>query len=592
MSNINTGSGGMGGTSGGGGVGTMSGSRGSMGSAGGSMEGRGGGGSISFSNKSFAAHRPGGEGFKSASIGKPDRIGLNLKNGTESSTKFARSQSLQFKADGDKPLINLNQGKDSKNLNRTEFNRRMVKPENKGFDKPTQENKPTPNNLNKLKFNTANSEIYKTNYNSEIKQANERILKSRTEVPGYKFDSQKAWAKRSEIKQAALQALKTNNEPMIKTYTRPVEKTRVETVSKSKIESSMRARIDHALKRAISKFSKTETKNAIQTIKDIGTKTDVKTQPQISVLTKEAIKTQVSHAVKTEVLNEAKIQTSTQTEVKPSTQTVALQSAQTEVKSENRTQVATATQTEVKPQTQTITLPSTQTEVKIQSQQATSTKTESSVSPSTKTQIELMTKTQIENLVKTQVQQKSQTELQKAQEIKNKSAVVIEELSEKKKDKKEEDEQKINPKYAYFEVDSKTNNKRMQEVAKAYSKAKFEASQNGRKVNGQDIARHMDEIRMKKTESRSIDKIEDDNSAKLYTGYIANIGEITSIKDVIKASENAKETYTATNLTIAPTEQVVGKKEALTVHNGKQEFDAWMDGRLVKVKMYNDTVEA
>lgn len=102
----------------------------------------------------------------------------------------------------------------------------------------------------------------------------------------------------------------------------------------------------------------------------------------------------------------------------------------------------------------------------------------------------------------------------------------------------------------------------------------------------------MDQTKMNKIDSASIERLEPDGTAAMIIEHIAKADEIVSLKDIEQKGDEATRLYTATNLTEKPTEQVVGKSEVQKVHNFKKEFPAWLDGKPVTVVMKDNLVES
>lgn len=170
---------------------------------------------------------------------------------------------------------------------------------------------------------------------------------------------------------------------------------------------------------------------------------------------------------------------------------------------------------------------------------------------------------------------------------------VEEKMNEQKKaDKEKKDKErprhrkKLILQRAFFEKDVVANSTRAWEATKAFFHAKYKAAEFHLKaIEGSDVAALMRSgLQEEKLASRSVKGIERDGSLDAYIGTIEGVSGMSSEKlhDVVKTAE---EKNTATNLTTSPGKELVDASEIEKVHNGKNIFDAWMDGERVKVLM-------
>lgn len=296
-------------------------------------------------------------------------------------------------------------------------------------------------------------------------------------------------------------------------------------------------------------------------------------------------KPEVKHQEKTEVKPVAKpeIRTVVKQKVNEALKKMAIQV-------ETKRQTKTATKAEVK------TLPfSTEkyqqvVEEKVQAKLA--------LKSGTKTEAKTKTETSLETKIHTQHEVKPEVKITPAvkteKEVEESVATVVktqvpEDETEKEVKKKKRPEEENPDKHAFFETYEKAKLARKLEGKLAFIKASIEAKlRNAKKVTGEDVFRFIDLRKYHDTQSRSIDGIEPDGTVEKSLERVARAGEIVNVKDMERLMDDINDDETPTNLTEHPTDDVLDVNHARKVH-GKDEFYAWKDGKLAKVRLENKT---
>ncbi len=524
------------GSSGTGGSGT---SASTMGARSGSSETRGGASQSTFSSRGFADFKPGSERQSPM---------INLKNATESTSKFARSESLAFKAKGRESMINLKQKPvEFKKININERSSNKSKFETSKEIKHNQEIKKPETGISKPEIVTKIAE----------KQTNKpqnrgEMLKTRDEI--------KINSVRRELGTIIARKNTEKSVPEIK----PIVKT--ETERRTEVAQMLNKKVEAALgvkpKPKVEGATRQLTNKKPDMLRRVRTAAEEKLMPLIEKYTKVETKPQLRTELqpKTQVSRE----TDTTRITSPETQVLTQPSTQTEVGTDTRIKTGTELQTKTNNETRT------QTQVRPD----VSTSTELKKGTDLKSQTENL----IDNAVKKEVDKETEAEISNS-EVKVKKDV--------KKNKVDEEDDKKEIK-AYFEIDQKTNEKRKQQVVAAYSRMRFFNNARGvSTVHASEITRVLtaQNENDEGSTSESIKGIENDGSYDKYMGIIAKEGVVTSLQDVLSAAKSAEIEAPATNLTLNPVERVVSTPEITTVHNGKIQFIANLDKEKVRVDL-------
>ncbi|HVZ11400.1 MAG TPA: hypothetical protein VG965_00010 [Patescibacteria group bacterium] len=314
--------------------------------------------------------------------------------------------------------------------------------------------------------------------------------------------------------------------------------------------------------------AKASTDQKVKAVPKIQARIEARVQSMIETLTMPKTQTQTEVKPKTE--------TKIQVETKPKLETIPVTQISPKAETLQSTQAKLLTQARIETQVETQLIEA----AKVETQTATKTEAKTKVQP----------KVEVATSSSTKIEAKQNLETKKKEEVvrkttKNATEVVVQD--KKIQENTEEDNQK---QIAHFEVDEQTNKERKIDIKRAYIKVLMILRYHGIKmVMGRDVAAYLSGSSKAKSESESIKQLDPDGSISVQNQYIAQLGEIVSM-DVLEQKIDQVQKYApATNLTKKPTTQILGRREALIVHNSKQEFPAWMDKRLVQVKMNSET---
>lgn len=302
---------------------------------------------------------------------------INLRQGLEASPKHATNEALRFRAEGAKPLINLEQkavkfseSQVSRKADQSKSAQKSAEVSNarlaytrqeigKLVSKPTSEQSDKQKQINRVRM---------------LELPKQRSENSRQKV----FEAYQKMAGKTKPEQAKQKTIET------KAVSKNNRVTEVKTVVRQKVQE--------AVQKMAKRVEVTRSKKAV--------KAEVKLSPMATERFQKVVAERVQAKLKAtiEIKPEAKPQVKTETQAQTKTQTF----------------IETETQTQVKPEVKT--------------------KTESKV----KTQSEQLTDTRTQTLIDTEIQQEVQTEEQKAQQTKD--AVEVKTQDKKKKEEKGEEQ--------------------------------------------------------------------------------------------------------------------------------------------------------
>lgn len=213
--------------------------------------------------------------------------------------------------------------------------------------------------------------------------------------------------------------------------------------------------------------------------------------------------------------------------------------------------------------------------------------------PEADTVVEAKTTTQVEDAreVQREASQGFQTEAKQQRSTKQSNQEHAKKPQEVRK--RENKKRKITISKAYFEKDVEANSYRSWEVVKAYIAVHYKwMRQMVTKMESTDIARKINDQRINETlQSKSIKTIEPDGSIKHYSEIIGDAGKLDSLDDLQKYIERAGDEYSATNMTLTPREEVVDGQQIAAVHNEQETFEAMLEDEKVTVILGSKVVK-